>query len=555
MRLYKNAVRVGPKSSPVHTCFLHTPSKFMEDRLPAHSRAMSTRREIVVLASASFFLRFCAFGAFSPYIALWLKHGGHDTAAIGGLFSLYRFVCICSPMAIGALADARKCHRVLFIALTVANAAAVASLTAYPGSVTWQAIGLIAVAMSDSGSLVDAMVVRCLTWAGAASMAPRCRAFGAISWCAVAPLYGEIAARFGLATLYRSYAPLLLIALPFCAALPSTRAYADASCDKAVDPAAAGGRFSQRLRLVGRSNRALCLLLLIFLVGVHFGIGFGFGFVYLESELGATPLQLGFTLTAQALLEVPLFQVAAPLAKALGLRQALLTCQLAACFRFGGWVLVTDPWWILPFESGHGWSFALMYTCSALLAEEFAEVGLQATVLGVAQSAQQAGSLAATLLWTALISALGMRTAFRIAAALFALAALPLALETPAVCRGAPIAWQRGRRVGQNAWQRLVARGCAWRDGRGRLLAAGTVSSSVCSERTSVDRIAAPMVGASQLEDEEPSDEDGDAVASAAAPSAKKKKRKKMNEKGAAAGAAEAAELTTVLDGDDGRNV
>ena len=98
------------------------------------------------------------------------------------------------------------------------------------------------------------------------------------------------------------------------------------------------------------------------------------------------------------------------------------------------------------------------------------------------------------------------------------------------------------------------ARGCAWRDGRGRLLAAGTVSSSVCSERTSVDRIAAPMVGASQLEDEEPSDEDGDAArASAAAPAAKKKKRKKMNEKGAAAGAAEAAELTTVLDGATGR--
>ena len=512
---------------------------------------MSTRHEIVALASASFFLRFCAFGAFSPYIALWLKHGGHDTAAIGGLYSLYRFVSICSPMAIGALADARKCHRTLFISLTVANAAAVASLTAYPGSVTWQAIGLIAVAMSDSGSLVDAMVVRCLTWAGAASMAPRCRAFGALSWCAVAPLYGEIAARFGLATLIHSYAPLLLIALPFCAALPSTRAYADASCDKATDPAAAGGRFSQRLRLVGHSNRALCLLLLIFLVGVHFGIGFGFGFVYLESELGATPLQLGFTLTAQALLEVPLFQVAAPLAKALGLRQALLTCQLAACFRFGGWVLVTDPWWILPFESGHGWSFALMYTCSALLAEEFAEVGLQATVLGSAQSAQQAGSLAATLLWTALISALGMRTAFRIAAALFALAALPLALETPAVCRAAPIAWQWGRRMGQNAWRRLVTRCCAWRDGRGSLLAAGTVSSSVCSERTSVDRIAAPMVGANQLEDEEPADEDGDAAAA----TAKKKKRKKMSEKGVAAGAAEAAELTTVLDGDDGRSV
>ena len=41
-----------------------------------------------------------------------------------------------------------------------------------------------------------------------------------------------------------------------------------------------------------------------------------------------------------------------------------------------------SPWWVLPFEIGHGYSFAVVYTSMALLAEEFAPIGLQATVLG-----------------------------------------------------------------------------------------------------------------------------------------------------------------------------
>lgn len=182
---------------------------------------------------------------------------------------------------------------------------------------------------------------------------------------------------------------------------------------------------------------------------------------------------------------MPLFQVAGPLVRHFGLRQALLTCQLAACFRFTGWVAVTDAWWVLPFESGHGWSFALMYTCSSLFAEEWTSVGLQATVLGAAQSAQQAGSLVATMTWTALISAFGMRTAFLLAASLFGLASTPLLLEAPAVVKSSPQTWRllstACQTAGRRARRGLVRCCCCAGTAHSSLLAAGTVSSSSCS--------------------------------------------------------------------------
>ena len=152
-------------------------------------------------------------------------------------------------------------------------------------------------------------------------------------------------------------------------------------------------------------------------------------------------MQLGLSLTSQALLEVPLFQISSYLIRSLGMVNALLTCQLAASIRFLGYVTMPTCWHVLPFEVGHGWSFALVYTSMALLGEEFHHLGLQATVLGLANSCQQVGSLFAMLAWSGLISAVHLRSAFKIAVGLFAVVATPLIVT---MARGACI--QRRRR-------------------------------------------------------------------------------------------------------------
>ena len=118
--------------------------------------------------------------------------------------------------------------------------------------------------------------------------------------------------------------------------------------------------------------------------------------------------------------------MAAPLIRRMGMITALLTCTLAAAIRFFGYVSMDSIWFVLPFEAGHGWAFALMYTSVALLGEEYASVGLQATVQGLANSAQQAGSFSAVLLWSAIVSRYGLHFGFVVATTVFGIASLPL---------------------------------------------------------------------------------------------------------------------------------
>ena len=409
-------------------------------------------------ACVSFFLRFVALGACAPYTFLWLAHGGHPASTIGAIGALYRAIGTISPTLIGGLADAHGRHREYLIATTFGNAAAVALITVWPRWVAWQAGCLVLSALSDGSSLLDAIIVRCMAWSGATEAAPRCRAFGALGWVIAAPAFGAFNDAFGLAWLIRLYVPLTICALPFCAALPIHRAYGASGA--AAQPRAAGtctgtstgtsspaasGRgssspsskavegapeasFNQRIRLALHSRRVLLQLVLTFLVGVQFGVAFTYCFIFLERELSASPMQLALSTTAQASIEMPLFQIAAPLIRRMGILTALLSCMLAAAIRFTGYITQTSVWYVLPFELGHGWSFALVYTATALLGESSNELGLQATVVGLANSAMQLGTCTAVLVWGGFVGAFGLRTAFTIAAGLFAVAAVPLAV-------------------------------------------------------------------------------------------------------------------------------
>ena len=91
--------------------------------------------------------------------------------------------------------------------------------------------------------------------------------------------------------------------------------------------------------------------------------------------------------------QVPLFRISGWLIGAFGgVRIALLTTSLAGAIRMAGWWAAESPLAVLPFEAGHGWSFALAYSCMSLVSEDFAAAGLQATVVGVLNSAMQVGS-------------------------------------------------------------------------------------------------------------------------------------------------------------------
>lgn len=107
-----------------------------------------------------------------------------------------------------------------------------------------------------------------------------------------------------------------------------------------------------------------------------------------------------------------------------GLRPALLSTSFAGCIRFIGWSLAPNAWVVLPFECGHGWSFALAYTSMSAIGDLFAPVGLQATVVGLLSSCLGLGNLTATLGWGLVVETVGLRASFGAAAGVFGLAAL-----------------------------------------------------------------------------------------------------------------------------------
>lgn len=107
-----------------------------------------------------------------------------------------------------------------------------------------------------------------------------------------------------------------------------------------------------------------------------------------------------------------------------GLRPALLSTSFAGCIRFIGWSLAPNAWVVLPFECGHGWSFALAYTSMSAIGDLFAPVGLQATVVGLLSSCLGLGNLTATLGWGLVVETVGLGASFGVAAGVFGLAAL-----------------------------------------------------------------------------------------------------------------------------------
>jgi predicted MFS family arabinose efflux permease len=101
-------------------------------------RAVS-QRHVIVLACVAFFVRFAAVAAFSPYIFMWLEHGGHGTYSRSIIGSLYKTAGFVAPTLWGALADWSARHRLVFAIGTTLNACFVGLLTILPHNFWWQA--------------------------------------------------------------------------------------------------------------------------------------------------------------------------------------------------------------------------------------------------------------------------------------------------------------------------------------------------------------------------------------------------------------------------------
>lgn len=187
-------------------------------------RARRTKRPLLLAAAAgAFSVRYFAQAAFFPYLALWLRENGFEDVERAPILTLYFGGRALAPLCWGALADWCGHHLLVYAVGTFSNTLAVLLLTVRPRSPAWQSVLLAIAGLSETLTLLDAMVNRSLVHIGASRTIGR--AFGSLTYAIASPLVGFLTGTFGLRSVLLLYSATALT-VPLCALLPVVDAYA-----------------------------------------------------------------------------------------------------------------------------------------------------------------------------------------------------------------------------------------------------------------------------------------------------------------------------------------
>jgi MFS family permease len=136
---------------------------------------------------------------------------------------------------------------------------------------------------------------------------------------------------------------------------------------------------SALLQVVRDKPIILLFALVVFLSG--FGAGAIDSYLFLRlKELGGSGLVMGLGRFITCAAEVPMFHVAGAMQKNYGTWPMIALTQLAFVVRFVYYILLRNPWAVLPCEALNGLTFAVTWSVSCTYANEVAPPGCHAVV-------------------------------------------------------------------------------------------------------------------------------------------------------------------------------
>lgn len=243
----------------------------------------------------------------------------------------------------------------------------------------WTFLLLALIGGSGSGALFSLSDAACYALLGdRPDLYGRQRLFATISWGAIAFVTGYFndlaSASFGSTT----YAPGFYIMTVLSAADLFILC-------KIIDLKQA--TFSQNIwKDIGSlfsSCRIVAFATAVVIVGGLTGMLWNYQFWYLQT-LGASQLLLGLTITVQCLAaEVPFFFFSGWIIDRLGHALCLILTFFAFALRYFLYYLLTNPWYVLPIEILHGWTYGVFYASMTSFATHYAPPGTEATMQGV----------------------------------------------------------------------------------------------------------------------------------------------------------------------------
>ena len=143
-----------------------------------------------------------------------------------------------------------------------------------------------------------------------------------------------------------------------------------------------------------------------------------------------------------------LFFNADSIVRCIGTRTAIGTALLAGAIRHAAYVFADSSAVLLPFEACWAWTFVIEFTLRAYISDDFAQQGIQSTMIGFFSFCRQYASLLTILFVAFPVEAFGMRATFAISAIALGVPALIILLSAvwPRYC-GAP-SLRRSRSMG-----------------------------------------------------------------------------------------------------------
>jgi PPP family 3-phenylpropionic acid transporter len=367
-------------------------------------------------------------------MALYLSGPGRlPTALVGAVMSLPPLVGIAASPALGAFAERTgQASRVLVSATVLGALLRCALLTETVRRGGAPAIGAVVVAAellsAGAPALWDAMAMRQLGGAAAATSFGHLRLFGALGWGVAAAAAGAALPGAssgddgrGWALLFAAHATLAVATGVLVARLPLVPLAAPDSAPAAAETAAVSARGAVRACVCRRAPVALGATAATF--GAAVGLMGAFLFVRVAA-LGGDARVAGASLAVACVAEVAAFAAAPRALARVGPRALLALAAVAYSLRLALQAALRQAWWVVAVEALHGATFGLGWSAAVALAQALAPPGLAATAQGLLVAAQMGvGASVGAAAGGVAVAAWGFERTFR-AAALLVLAPL-----------------------------------------------------------------------------------------------------------------------------------
>jgi len=345
---------------------------------------------------------YAAIGAYSPFLALYLRDIGFSGVQVGLLTALPSVgVAIGGPI-LGAIADSLGTHRwVLRVGLAAGVALALAASLTESFGVMFAIIALLAVALASVPSLLDSYAVTTSERRGRSYGA--LRVWGSIGYMAAVLLMGRAMGDNVSSALFAGYAICLGLTLVAIAGLPPL-------AERRRQPLLTG------VRAVARNRPLTVLLLVAYLLSASAAVMNTYLGVHLESIGGSASL-IGAAFALSAASELPVVAFGGWFLNRLGATRLAGLAIGVYTVRFIAYSLITVPDWVLGIQLLHGLSYGAFLMASVTLAHRLAgrEQAATAQALLTAMSFGF-GSITGSLVGGAFLDAVGTDGLFRGAA-------------------------------------------------------------------------------------------------------------------------------------------